>query len=885
MNNNSPKTVYLKDYRPSEFRIARTSLIFELTEESAVVTSQLTFERAGDKSAALVLDGQQLELLQVAIDGQPLSPDQYSVDDTSLVIPSVPDSFELSCVTRIDPANNTTLEGLYKSRTLFCTQCEAEGFRKITYYLDRPDVLSVFTTRIIADKARYPILLSNGDLQDSGELENGKHWAQWHDPFPKPAYLFALVAGDLACVDDHFTTASGRIIALKIFVESKDLDKCEHAMKSLKNAMAWDEQVYGREYDLDTFMVVAVDDFNMGAMENKGLNIFNTSCVLAKQETTTDVGFQRVESIVAHEYFHNWSGNRVTCRDWFQLSLKEGFTVFREAEFSADMGSPTVKRVEDVQMLRTLQFAEDAGPMAHPVQPSAYMEINNFYTLTVYEKGAEVVRMIHTLLGPELFRKGSDLYFDRHDGQAVTIKDFVQAMAEVSGRDFTQFMLWYSQAGTPVLDVTGRYDESLNKYHLTITQHCPSTPEARADEKQPFHIPIAMGLLGEAGALRLQLEGSDAAASADNTNHVLELTQAEQTFVFHGVQELPVPSLLRGFSAPVKLRYNYTRADLVRLMSADDDGFCRWDASQQLGVKVIQSVLEDGAGGADEHLLQGYRCLLEDQTLDPAMVALMLELPSESYLAELADSIDVEAIHNARRAVELDVATHLESHLLAVYQRTSSALTGRNEVNAETIALRSLKNKSLQYLMRLDNPSYQRLCIDQFHNGVNMTEVASALTALVHCDFSDVEQAKQDALQTFYEQWEHEPLVINQWLAIQASSPRPDTLQRIKELMSTAAYDNKNPNKIRSLIGAFVNRNPVNFHQVSGVGYEFLTNQILLLDQQNPQIAARLVTPFSTWRRYHPQRQAMMQEQLQKIAAQPQLSKDVYEIVSKILAG
>ncbi len=554
MRDAQPKAIYLKDYQEPDFWINKTDLEFDIQEDVTTVTATLAITRHPNapKKASLVLMGQDMALVSITLNGKLLSTADYRVDAESLTVPDMQDSNTFVCVTQIKPQENTSLEGLYKSRTMYCTQCEAEGFRKITYYLDRPDVMSEFTSKITADKNLYPVLLSNGNLVESGDLDNDRHWVKWHDPHVKPCYLFALVAGNLVNVDDSFTTKSGRKVDIKVFVEDKDADKCDHAILSLKNAMKWDEDVYGREYDLDIFMIVAVDDFNMGAMENKGLNIFNTSCVLAKPETTTDAGFQRVEGVVAHEYFHNWSGNRVTCRDWFQLSLKEGFTVFRDAEFSSDMNSRTVKRVEDVSMLRTMQFAEDAGPMAHPVQPASFIEISNFYTLTIYEKGCEVVRMIHTLLGEELFRKGSDVYFERHDGQAVTIDDFVAAMADASGRDFTQFMRWYRQAGTPIVKASGKYDEQTQTYSLTMEQHCPPTPES--DVKLSLVIPVAMGLLGEAGALKLTLQGEVAnTETEDNTHRVLEFTEAKQTFVFENVMEPPVPSLFRGFSAPVKI--------------------------------------------------------------------------------------------------------------------------------------------------------------------------------------------------------------------------------------------------------------------------------------------------------------------------------------------
>ena len=887
MKDAQPQTIFLKDYRVPEYLIDKTELHFDLGDTETLVTAQLHLRRnpeSADSSTTLQLHGAEMQLRKLAIDTRPLAEGDYEVTPEGLSIFNVPAQFVLECVTALQPAQNTSLEGLYQSRGLFCTQCEAEGFRKITYYLDRPDVMSEFTTTLVADRDSCPVLLSNGNLIDEGSTDDGRHWAKWHDPFKKPAYLFALVAGNLSPVEDSFTTASGRKVALKIFVEEKDLNKCAHAMASLKHSMRWDEEVYGREYDLDIFMIVAVDDFNMGAMENKGLNIFNTSCVLARPETTTDAGYQRVEGVVAHEYFHNWSGNRVTCRDWFQLSLKEGFTVYRDAEFSADMGSRTVKRVEDVTLLRTLQFAEDAGPMAHPIRPESFMEISNFYTLTIYEKGAEIVRMIANLLGAEQFRQGSDLYFERHDGQAVTTEDFVQAMEDASGRDLTQFKRWYAQAGTPVLDVSGSYDEAAQEFSLTFKQSCPPTPECA--DKLAFHIPVAMGLLGEAGSLPLQLKGAPTETeAADNTHRVLELTEAEQTFVFEGVKERPVPSLLRGFSAPVRLHYDYNRDDLCQMMRADSDGFCRWDASQQLGVAVIEDAMAAYRAQqpieVDSRLLEAYRSLLLDESLDKAMVALMLTLPSEAYLTEIAEQADVDAIHAARYGVRLAIAKALRAELSELYMRYDHSCA--YSASAKAIAERSLCNTALAYLVLTGEALEIDHCYQQFCSANNMTDVMAALVALVNSDAAGAERLKRQALADYYTRWQKEPLVVNQWLQVQASCALPGGLERVKTLMEHEAFDIKNPNKVRSLIGGFCNQNAVNFHRPDGEGYRFLAEQIIALNTLNPQIAARMLTPLTKWRKYDAARQALMQQQLQHILAQPQLSKDVYEVVSKSL--
>lgn len=664
-------------------------------------------------------------------------------------------------------------------------------------------------------------------------------------------------------------------------------------MASLKNSMRWDEEVYGREYDLDIFMIVAVDDFNMGAMENKGLNIFNTSCVLAKPETTTDLGFQRVEAVVAHEYFHNWSGNRVTCRDWFQLSLKEGFTVYRDAEFSADMGSPTVKRIEDVTLLRTQQFAEDAGPMAHPVRPASYIEISNFYTLTIYEKGAELVRMLATLLGPELFRKGSDLYFDRHDGQAVTTDDFVQAMADVSGRDLSQFKHWYSQAGTPRLEVSDHYDEDAREYHLTFRQSCLPTPES--NRKLPFHIPVKVGLLGTAGDLPLRVKGLPLdTETSDNTSRVLEVTEAEQTFVFEQVGERPVPSLLRGFSAPVKLHYPWQTSDLITLIGRDSDGFNRWDASQQLALQVLQELM----AGADlkeiaapvqaaiAGLIEALEQVVGDSSLDAAMVAAMLTLPSEAYISELAETIDVERIHQARHYLQGRIANALKDRFAAIYDRYDHGQPYRADATA--IATRSLKNVALHYLMLTGDAVWIQRCEQQYRRANNMTDTLAALSRLVNSEHPLAAGMAEAALDDFYQRWQQEPLVVNQWFMVQAGCVLPRTLARVKKLQHHSAYDPLNPNKIRALIGTFCNANAINFHRLEGqqgAGYTFLADEVIRLNRQNPQIASRLLTPLTRWRKYDPLRQQLMKAELQRILAGAELSRDVYEVVSKSLAG
>jgi aminopeptidase N len=882
-----PNTIYLKDYRPPDYFIDKTELHIELNDEETLVRAVLSIRRAENTDHSgpsdLVLDGQELELRNIYIDKLNLEPDAYLVTNDSLRVYSVPDVFELETIIAIKPQNNTSLEGLYKSSKMYCTQCEAEGFRKITYYLDRPDVMAEFITTIEADKAAYPVLLSNGNPVARGDLANGRHWVRWSDPFKKPAYLFAMVAGKLACIEDNFTTMSGRTIPLQIFVEEKDLDKCNHAMASLKNAMTWDEEFYGREYDLDIFMIVAVDDFNMGAMENKGLNIFNTSCVLANPETTTDAGFQRVEAVVAHEYFHNWSGNRVTCRDWFQLSLKEGFTVFRDAQFSSTMGSPTVKRVEDVNLLRTMQFAEDAGPTAHPVQPASFMEISNFYTLTIYEKGAEVVRMIHTLIGEDLFRAGSDLYFERHDGEAVTIEDFVAAMSEVSGRDFTQFHRWYDQAGTPRLEINGDYNAVEQTYHLSFRQSCPSTPEKA--NKEPFLIPLRMGLVGENGDLPLYSDNT-----VDGAGEVtLQIGDVEQGITFERVSEPPVPSFLRGFSAPVKLDYPYSRDDLVLLMSRDSDGFNRWESCNQLALGILQELTHCYLNGAelslDARLVEAFRALLTDPTLDKAMVALMLNLPTEAYLSEVAELIEVEAIHEVRQFARRTLGALLGEEFLHAYKLNDGQLKDQNyAASGEQIASRSLKNIALGYLMQTGRDNALDLANKQFWAADNMTDSSAALGMLINSAPAHQKGLAEAALQDFYQRWKDEPLVVNLWFQLQATCLLPDGLPRVETLLKHGAFDINNPNKVRAVIGAFSMANAINFHSPDGAGYSFLADQIIKLDKLNPQIASRLVTPLTRWRKYPQARAGLVKVQLERLFSEPALSKDVYEIVNKSLA-
>lgn len=874
----SPKAIFLKDYLPPAFFVKQVDLRFQLEDTQTRVISRLELERNPARQEAnlpLELDGQDLLLISIKLDGKLLSATDYQVTEQQLILPQMPDKFVLEIEVEVDPLNNTLLEGLYQSSGTFCTQCEAEGFRRITFYPDRPDVLSKFTTRIEADKTRFPVLLSNGNLVNKGDLEDGRHFAEWEDPFLKPSYLFALVAGDLHAVKDSFTTCSGRKVALELWVEKQNLHKCEHALRSLKASMQWDEENYGREYDLDIYMLVAVDDFNMGAMENKGLNVFNSSCVLADHKSESDAAFHRVESIVAHEYFHNWSGNRVTCRDWFQLSLKEGFTVLRDQQFSADMNSAAVERIQQVSALRSAQFAEDAGPTAHPVRPESYIEINNFYTLTIYEKGAEVVRMLSELLGKKTFRQGADLYFERFDGQAVTVDDFVACMTEVSGLDLSQFMLWYSQAGTPEVEASGVYNATEKTYTLTLKQQTPATPGQPI--KKPMLIPVKMGLVGPAGVdIPMEVNGEFWGAE-----RVVQLTEAEQSFTFYNLEAEPVPSLLRGFSAPVKLQFNYSREQLAFLMTCDSDGFNRWEAGQRLAMLALQSLVTQQQAGEslelDAALLNAYKKLLKAQVTDPAILAEMLQLPSEAYIAEQYNEVDIDAIHAAREFARTSLANHLYNNFLKLYQQF--ATTASWSPDAEAAAARRLKNICLSWLTASEKPETLQLAQTQFKQADNMTDQLAALTCLAHAKNIDV---GAEALQDFAKQWSNDPLVMDNWFSVQASRPQTDALSNVKQLESHPAFSMKNPNKVRALISAFVNQNRVNFHDKDAAGYQFLADKVIELNQINPQIASRLVIPLTRFKRMDKIRQGLMKAQLERIQ-QEKLSADLFEIIEKAL--
>ena len=877
-NNAQEKTIYLEDYTVPTYKVNRIDLTFDLGEDFTLVTSVVAYQYNSDTNAekTLQLHGEELELESIKLDGEVLVESAYTVDDKSLTLKNAPEQFTLEIITKIYPQLNTSLDGLYQSSGNFCTQCEAQGFRKITYYYDRPDVMSMFSTLIRGDKEKYPVLLSNGNLVEKGDLEGGQHFAKWVDPFAKPAYLFALVAGNLEHVNDRYTTISGREVVLEIYTEAHNIDKCDHAMQSLKRAMQWDEERFGLEYDLDVYMIVAVDDFNMGAMENKGLNVFNSKLVFASPETATDDDYISIEAVIGHEYFHNWTGNRVTCRDWFQLSLKEGLTVFRDQEFTADLHSRAVKRVEDVRMLRTHQFAEDAGPMAHPIRPASFMEINNFYTLTVYEKGAEVVRLYHSLLGKEGFRKGMDLYFERHDGQAVTTEDFLSAMADANKMDLSQLQNWYDQAGTPFLEASMHYDAEAKTCTLKFVQMCPDTPES--NHKKPFLIPVAMGLLDENGKdIPLQLEGGEALG----TTHVLQVTETAQNFTFVHVDEQPLPSLLRGFSAPVRLVYPYTVNELIFLMQHDSDEFNRWEASQRLAQEVMMQMLlaraKGEALGVETQVVDAYQAVLENDNLDYALRAEALALPSEADMAEAMDDADPEAIHEVRAFLRTTIAKALRLSLEKTYADLED--NGEYKIDPVSIGKRRLKNTCLSYLGTISDNGIDEMCYQQFKNAKNMTDTLAAFRVLLDKECPQRESAIND----FEQRWESNTLVMDKWFMMQATSSLNNTLESVKSLMNHALFEIKNPNKVRALIGSFANANPVNFHKVDGSGYTFIAERVLELDKLNPQIAARLVRTLINGQQYNAERETMMREALERIKAEEGLSSDVFEIVSKSL--
>ncbi|HGF5184788.1 aminopeptidase N [Vibrio parahaemolyticus] len=863
----APQAKYRKDYQAPSHTITEIDLTFDLYDNDTIVTALSKVVQKGE-STTLELDGEGLELRSVKVNGEDWA--HHEVKEASLVLSDLPAEFELEIITKIDPEANTALEGLYKSGGAFCTQCEAEGFRRITYYLDRPDVLAKYTTKVIADKATYPYLLSNGNRIAQGEAENGRHWVQWQDPHPKPAYLFALVAGDFDVLRDKYTTMSGRNVDLEIFVDKGNLDRAGHAMTSLINSMKWDEERFGLEYDLDIYMIVAVDFFNMGAMENKGLNIFNSKFVLANDQTATDRDYLGIEAVIGHEYFHNWTGNRVTCRDWFQLSLKEGLTVFRDQEFSSDLGSRAVNRIDNVRIIRGPQFAEDASPMSHPIRPDKVIEMNNFYTLTVYEKGSEVIRMYHTLLGEEGFQKGMKLYFERHDGTAATCEDFVSAMEDATGVDLKQFRLWYSQSGTPTLRVNSEYNAEAKTYALTVEQFTEATQDQA--EKQALHIPFDIELYDSKGqVIPLIING-------ESVHNVLDIKQDKQTFVFENVVDQPVPSLLREFSAPVKLEYDYSDAELIFLMKHATNDFARWDASQMLLAKYIRQNVTNVQTGSEvqlsEDLIDAFRGVLLDENLEPAFIAQVFSLPSINEITGWYKQIDVDAVDTVLNSITVSLSAALEDELSATYHTLKQA---EYAVDHAAIGKRALRNQCLQFLAHTDKGN--TLVKAQYEAANNMTDTIAAMSAANSAQL----ECREELMADYSDKWKHDGLVMDKWFAMQGSNPAEDALEKVKATMNHEAFSLKNPNRTRSLIGSFLAANPVRFHDKSGSGYQFAGEILRQLNDSNPQVASRMIDPLLKFRKYDEARQAMIRAELEKLKAMDNLAKDLFEKVTKAL--
>ncbi|EGQ8522731.1 aminopeptidase N [Vibrio parahaemolyticus] len=863
----APQAKYRKDYQAPSHTITDIDLTFDLYDNDTIVTALSKVVQKGE-STTLELDGEGLELRSVKVNGEDWA--HHEVKEASLVLSDLPAEFELEIITKIDPEANTALEGLYKSGGAFCTQCEAEGFRRITYYLDRPDVLAKYTTKVIADKATYPYLLSNGNRIAQGEAENGRHWVQWQDPHPKPAYLFALVAGDFDVLRDKYTTMSGRNVDLEIFVDKGNLDRAGHAMTSLINSMKWDEERFGLEYDLDIYMIVAVDFFNMGAMENKGLNIFNSKFVLANDQTATDRDYLGIEAVIGHEYFHNWTGNRVTCRDWFQLSLKEGLTVFRDQEFSSDLGSRAVNRIDNVRIIRGPQFAEDASPMSHPIRPDKVIEMNNFYTLTVYEKGSEVIRMYHTLLGEEGFQKGMKLYFERHDGTAATCEDFVSAMEDATGVDLKQFRLWYSQSGTPTLRVNSEYNAEAKTYALTVEQFTEATQDQA--EKQALHIPFDIELYDSKGqVIPLIING-------ESVHNVLDIKQDKQTFVFENVVEQPVPSLLREFSAPVKLEYDYSDAELIFLMKHATNDFARWDASQMLLAKYIRQNVNNVQTGSEvqlsEDLIDAFRGVLLDENLEPAFIAQVFSLPSINEITGWYKQIDVDAVDTVLNSITVSLSAALEDELSATYHTLKQA---EYTIDHAAIGKRALRNQCLQFLAHTDKGN--TLVKAQYEAANNMTDTIAAMSAANSAQL----ECREELMADYSDKWKHDGLVMDKWFALQGTNPAEDALEKVKATMNHEAFSLKNPNRTRSLIGSFLAANPVRFHDKSGSGYQFAGEILRQLNDSNPQVASRMIDPLLKFRKYDEARQAMIRAELEKLKAMDNLAKDLFEKVTKAL--
>jgi aminopeptidase N len=885
-------TIYLKDYTPPAYLVDQIALDIAIHEGYSLVAARLDIRRnPAGQGGLLRLDGEDLNLESILLDGKPLAASLYRIEEDALFIDAVPEAFVLETVVRIDPDRNTQLSGLYRSRDGYFTQCEAQGFRRITFYPDRPDVMAKFVCTLHADKTTFPILLANGNPIAQGDEADGRHWATWEDPFAKPAYLFACVAAKLDMLEDFYTTTSGRRVRCAVYVEPGKLDQCDHAMAAIKKSMKWDEDVFGLEMDLDHYMIVAVGDFNMGAMENKGLNIFNTKYVLARPDTATDTDYQNIDRVVAHEYFHNWTGNRVTCRDWFQLSLKEGLTVFRDQQFGMDVHSAGVTRIQEVRTLRAAQFPEDAGPMAHPIRPASYAEINNFYTATVYEKGAEVIRMIHTLIGKDAFRRGMDLYFQRHDGCAVTCEDFIAAMQDASGLDLFQFKRWYNQAGTPRLVVRSRFDATTRRYTLSVEQHLPPTAyETRMDkdglpqQRGAYHLPLVIGLLDADGQeLPLRLAGESSHAGRQR---VLEVREAVQTFIFEDITAEPIPSLLRGFSAPVVLDYPYTTAQLIKLMAFDRDAVNRWEAGQRLATTILLDgvrAIQAGSTGADwipQDYVTAMARLLGSAFVeggDPALVAEAMLLPSETWLAEQMEIVDPDAIHAARLTLLRHLASELSEALLAAYIELD--IDAPYSPEGPQAGQRALRNVCLGYLAQLEEAGAQALVIGHFEQAANMTDTMAALGTLANLDLP----ARHTALDSFYTKWKDEALVVDKWLQVQATSRLPGTTADVRALMAHEAFDIRNPNKVYALVRAFCAANPKHFHAADGSGYQLAADVILQLDPLNPQVASRIARCFDRWKKFDAGRQDKARSELRRIRASTSLSSDVSEVVGKAL--
>lgn len=867
----TPNKIFLKDYTPPAFIVDQADLTFEIQEDQTRVTSNLKIrknELVTDKNGPLIFDKGDFKIDSVIADSMVLLPEEYEAGDDYFKLARTPDAFELEIVSILKPQENTSLEGLYKSGDIFCTQCEAQGFRKITPFPDRPDVMAKFSCTIIADITNYPILLSNGNLTDFGDLDDNRHFVRWEDPFYKPSYLFALVAGNLEKIQDQFTTRSGKIVDLKIYSEKENIDKCDHAMKSLKQAMKWDEIRFGLEYDLDLYQIVAINDFNAGAMENKGLNIFNSKYVLAKPETATDEDFLNIQGVIGHEYFHNWTGNRVTLKNWFQLSLKEGLTVFRDQEFSSDLNSRGVKRISTVRNLRGSQFPEDSGPMAHPVMPDAYIKMDNFYTMTVYEKGSELVRMIHQLLGEKNFRKAIDLYFEKFDGMAVTIEDFVSVMEDAAGMNLQLFKRWYVQSGTPEVTVSRSYNPELKQLSITFEQSTP--PDRNQSEKQPVHIPINFGIIDD--------KGNDI---TPDEKKLIELKTAKETFIFDNIPENSIPSLFRQFSAPVKIKTDLKDSELAFLMANDTDEFSKWDSAQTLFYKEIKKIISiidsNGELSVSSNLLNAFKKALLDRSTDHSFLAKTLSLPLETEIKNHFNPVNVTAIHTARSFLKQEIARQLKGQFLSLIDLCSNS--DLLSISHKAMADRSLKNLSLSYLGSLKETDMTDLIFDHYHAAKNMTDEIAALKILSEIN----PETRQKAIDTFYSKWKHDKLVLDKWFAIQAGSVLPDTLNIVKSLIKHEDFSMQNPNKVRSLIYMFAMQNHVNFHQIKGDGYRFISDQIILLDTINHQVAARLSSCFNQWKKYDDTRKRLIKKELERILSVQTLSKNVYEIISRAI--